>query len=186
MDQNNPADFLINAGRSAQDSGLFQSDAFLTILWPIKFIFVAFGVFFLLHIIYLIFKINSLQGRLSSYKEAVTKKTHFAHKNEFVLKWQRVKERAHKIQEAEYKLAIIEDDKVFDDLLKKMSLKGADMGERLKNIDSELLPSIDKVWQSHKIRNKIAHEPDFHLSYDEAQTVVKNYEIALRELRILD
>ncbi|MEK7452628.1 MAG: hypothetical protein AAB614_00135 [Patescibacteria group bacterium] len=184
--QNTQVDFLINATEGVANSGVFQSDAFLAFFWIIKFIFLTLAVIFFLHIIYLIFKINTIQGEFKFYKDLLTKKNTFQHKGEFAVKWRIVKERAYKIQEAEYKLAIIEADKLFDDLLKKMNLKGNDMGERLKNINNELLPSIDRVWKSHKIRNKIAHEPDFHLSYNDAQDVIKNYEVALYELKILD
>ena len=180
------AEFLIQTTQGIEESVAIQSEAFLAFFWIVKFVFLTFSVIFFLHIVYLIFKINSVQGKTNIYKDALIKKTEFPYKGEFVTRWSSIRQRMNTMHEAEYKLAIIEADKIFDDLLKRMNIKGEDMGGRLKNINKELLPSIDKIWKSHKIRNKIAHDTGFHLGYDEAQDVVNNYEESLRELRILD
>ncbi len=181
----NPFEFIVeNAGSVNTD--IFASADFIFFIKITEFIFLVFGIFFLLHSIYLIYKINIIAGKFQLYKDAFIRKTPPVYKGEFVTRWIQIKQKMETKNESDYKLAILEADKVFDDLLKRMMIKGKDMGGRLKQINKELLPSIDKIWQSHKVRNKIAHKPDYHLSYSEAERVLENYEAALRDLKILD
>ncbi len=181
-----PAEFLIKTNGGVDNFGFLNSESILNLIVILKIVFIVFSVFLFLHIIYIIFKINNLQGRFQIYKDAFTRKTPPPYKGEFVIRWKGIKQRMQTMQEAEYKLAIIEADKIFDDLLKIMLRKGKDMGERLKLLNEELLPSINKVWESHKVRNKIAHDSNYDLSYADAQVIIENYEKALHELKILD
>jgi len=181
----NPFELAVDSASSV-NTGFFTSPGFLFFLQIMEFVLVFFTIFFVLHSIYLIFKINTIQGRFRVYKDAFTRKTPPSYRGEFVTRWIQVKQRMETMQESEYKLAILEADKVFDDLLKRMMVKGKDMGGRLKQINEDLLPSINKVWQAHKVRNRVAHTPDFHLSHSEAERVIDNFEEALRDLRILD
>ncbi len=181
----NPFEFLVeNAGNI--NTGMFASAGFILFIKIAEFILISLTIFFILHGIYLIYKINTIGGRFRVYKDAFTRKTPPAYKGEFVTRWIQIKQKMETKNESDYKLAILEADKVFDDLLKRMMVRGKDMGGRLKQINEELLPSINKVWLSHKVRNKIAHKPDYHLSYSEAERMMENYEIALRDLKILD
>ncbi len=164
----------------------FQTQEFLLALFLIKVIFIFVSFFLFFHIIYLIYKLLKMQGRFRMYKDAFVKKTPPPFRGEFAKRWMKIEQRMDSMQEAEYKLAIIEADKIFDDLLKRIGCKGKDMHHRLKSIDHDLLPSINKVWRSHKVRNNIAHNPDYHIGYDEAKIAIENYKDALKELRILD
>ena len=71
------------------------------------------------------------------------------------------------------------------DILKLMGLPGADMAERLKQIKPEEVTSVNKIWETHDIRNQIVHQPNFHLTQEEAEKAVGNIEEALRELDYL-
>lgn len=99
--------------------------------------------------------------------------------------WDKIKAKIHKGDEANLKLAVIEADNLMDEILKRMGLPGADMGERLKQIEVQEIKSVDKIWSAHKVRNQIVHEPNFHLSQEEAEKAVQNIEDALRELEYL-
>lgn len=99
--------------------------------------------------------------------------------------WQKIMQDFQKGDDANFKLAIIEADKLLDDILKKANFQGADMGERLNNINSAQLSCIDDVWRAHRIRNKIAHETNFAIKRDEAEVIIKIYERALEELQVL-
>jgi hypothetical protein len=54
-------------------------------------------------------------------------------------------------------LAIINADKLLDDVLKKLHYKGKTMGERLVAAQHDLTDN-DGVWYGHKFRNKLVHE----------------------------
>lgn len=102
------------------------------------------------------------------------------------LEWAKIKEMGDSGREADMKLAIIEADKLFDDLLKRIGYVAEDMGGRLKLISPAQLSCIDDVWYAHKIRNQIAHQPDYQITSKEAQTAIDAFEQALRELEVLD
>ena len=100
-------------------------------------------------------------------------------------KWNAIISRAKKGDEANLKLAVIEADNLMDEILKRMGLPGADMAERLKQIEVQEIKSIDKVWATHDLRNRIVHESNFHLTQEEAEQAARNIEDALRELEYL-
>ena len=100
-------------------------------------------------------------------------------------KWQIIQTRLRKGDEANLKLAIIEADNIFDDILKQMGLPGVDMGERLRQFEPHELKSVNLVWEAHRLRNAIVHEPSIQISREQAEQAVKNYEAALKELEYL-
>jgi hypothetical protein len=86
---------------------------------------------------------------------------------------------------ANYRQAIMESDKLMD-LVLKSKVKGETMGERLKNANRLFeKDTYEKLWLAHKIRNKIAHEADFEGLSSDAVLAVRNFEKALKELRVL-
>jgi len=150
-----------------------------------KFIFLSATIFFIAHIVYMLYKVGEVKGSLSLYAEAIHRKKDLVHKDIFIEGWGAIMQRMSTMKEAEYKMAIIEADKLFDELLKTMGYKGKDMGERLQQITPEHLSSISAVWKSHKVRNFISHDTRYHLTFSEAQQVVKNYEDAFVEMQVL-
>ncbi len=100
-------------------------------------------------------------------------------------KWQSILMRLKKGDEASLKLAIIEADNIFDDILKRMGLPGIDMGERLRQFEEHELASVNLVWEAHRLRNAIVHEPTIQITQEQAAQAVSNYEAALKELEYL-
>lgn len=99
--------------------------------------------------------------------------------------WRRVLQRMESGDEANFKMAIIEADKLIDNLIKDMGYPGDSMGERLKLIDESKLKNIDKLWNAHKVRNNIVHDPDFKLNYNQAQNAIEIYQKVLEEFEAL-
>ena len=100
--------------------------------------------------------------------------------------WQKILLRLNKNDEANLRLALIEADNLFDDLLKQMRLPGESMADRLKYIDSSQIPNIDAIWQAHKLRNQIVHNSEYSVTRNEIEFGVKAYEKALKELEFMD
>ena len=175
---------LGSAGESAAAFAVSESGILLFLF--IKFIFFAVSIFFVIHIIYLLHKTGNIRKELALFGESVKRKAMPIAKDMFVMAWHGIEARMRTMQEAEYKLAIIEADKLFDDLLQKMAYKGKDMGERLKQITPEQLSSISAIWKCHKVRNLISHDVNYHLTFSEAQWVIQMYEDAFIELGVLD
>jgi hypothetical protein len=185
----NPVQFFLENKESIQTNNLesiLASGSLAVAISVIKFVFVALSVFFLIHGIYLIIRMNVVRDKLQLWKETIKRKADPVYRGEFVDRWREIEGRMKSMQEAEYKLAIIEADRLFDDLLRRMMYRGKDMSERLKNINKDFLPSIDKVWEAHKIRNNLAHDSAFHIDYSGAKRVIEYYKQALQELSILD
>jgi hypothetical protein len=55
----------------------------------------------------------------------------------------------------------------------------------LKNIKSEQLSNLDQVWQAHRLRNQIVHEPAFKIKRDLAEKALTIYEETLKNLGLL-
>ena len=99
--------------------------------------------------------------------------------------WAKIQERIKRRSESEFKLAIIEADSFLDKILEKMGYQGETLGDRLQKIDSAILPSLQEIWQAHKLRNDIVHNPDFNVTIEEAEEIIRIYEKALRDLNVL-
>ena len=60
------------------------------------------------------------------------------------------------------------------------------MSDRLKQIVPAQLSNISEIWQAHKIRNRIVHEPDFKLARGEAWMCIEIYKKAFQEFGLID
>ncbi|MDO8676143.1 MAG: hypothetical protein Q7K16_00575 [Candidatus Azambacteria bacterium] len=100
--------------------------------------------------------------------------------------WQKILARLGKNDEANLRLALIEADNIFDDLLKQMRLPGESMADRLKYIDSSQVSNIDEIWRAHKLRNVIVHNSEYPITRNEMEFGVGAYQKALKELEFID
>ena len=97
-------------------------------------------------------------------------------------RWEEILKHIESTREAEWKFAVIEADKLVDDLLKSSGFPGETMGERLMNIDKTQLITLDSLWDAHKTRNRLVHDTNYFLRYAEAKRAVSLYEETLKEL----
>jgi hypothetical protein len=85
----------------------------------------------------------------------------------------------------DWKLAIIEADIILDDILKQRGYVGNSLGERLRNISSQQLGSIQDAWEAHKVRNRIAHDgADFVLTKHLADETIARYRRVFSEFGV--
>ncbi len=77
--------------------------------------------------------------------------------------------------------AVIEGDKLLDRALNEIGVPGKTMGEKLKKAGDKF-SNIDAVWHAHKLRNTVAHETDFDITYKQAATALLAYKQALKDL----
>lgn len=100
--------------------------------------------------------------------------------------WERLKTRLRRGGDAELRLAVIEADQLLDAMLKRIGFSGDTMGERLERIKPWQLSNLPEVWVAHKMRNRLVHEPQTHITPYEAETALQIYEKALKSLGLLD
>ena len=99
--------------------------------------------------------------------------------------WNKILNRLKTGSEREYKIAVIDADKMFDYSLKRMGYMGQTLEEKLSKLTSATLPNIEDIHQAHKVRNNIVHSPDYKLSLEEATTALDAYKKAFNDLQIL-
>jgi len=151
---------------------------------PLRVISIFVSLFLIVFILIIFFKIkDNIRKDLIAVTESIAAPDF--PKKDFDKKWQAIMDRLEKENESDDKLALIEADNIFDDLLKKIGYEGNDMGERLKQITKAQLANIDELWQAHKVRNRIAHEQDFKLTHAQAKRAVEIYQRAMEDLEAL-
>lgn len=100
-------------------------------------------------------------------------------------RWEEIMQHLDSPKETEWRFAIIEADKLTEEALKRAGYPGATMGERLMNIPEGQLESLQRLWESHKVRNRIVHDVNYYLRYTETKRLMIGYEHALRELKAI-
>ena len=152
------------------------------IIFFFKTISLVISLFFVVAIIFFILRTTWLRRLIIwDLQEILTFRPHGLKK--IAKQWARITNRLETGLEGEYKLAVIEADSMLDDILKRMGYGGETLGDRLKLLTSATLPNIDQVWEVHKIRNNIVHDPDYRLPLDQAKKVLAIYEQAFRDLQ---
>lgn len=161
-------------------------DSYNSFIFPLQVISVVVSVLFLAVIVFLIIKLRKNIGEpLKTMEETAFTSENELPRKEFAKSWQIILNKVESGDESSYKIAVIEADKMLDDVLKRIGYAGADMGERLKQITPNQLSSIDDIWQAHKTRNRIAHEPDFLLTQSQAKRAVEIFQRVLEDLQAI-
>ena len=97
------------------------------------------------------------------------------------IKWLSIEQSLARDNEASYQLAVLNADKLLDHALREKGFKGQTMGDRLKAaIDS--LPHRNDIWTAHKLRNQLAHEPDFKVDYNQARKALAGFKAGLKDI----
>ncbi len=101
-------------------------------------------------------------------------------------RWERILKHAHSDNPAEWRVAIIEADIMLDELLSTLNYPGDGIGEKLKAVEPSDMLTLDKAWEAHKVRNRIAHSgQDFNLTDRETRRVVSLFEEVFKEYQII-
>ncbi len=101
-------------------------------------------------------------------------------------RWKKIMQRKKEGNLDSLRIAIIEADSLVDDVLKQKGVPGEHMADRLSNLDTSDLPSIEKLWAAHRLRNDLVHTSGFFVSPDNASTTLESYHVFLKELGALN
>lgn len=97
-------------------------------------------------------------------------------------RWSNVQSLINSHSVNDWRQAIIEADIILDEMLDKMGYHGDGVGDKLKQVEPSDFITLDRAWEAHKIRNRIAHKGTSHaLSRDEAERAIKLYEQVFEE-----
>lgn len=146
------------------------------------------GALFILSI-WLLLKIWPLKLRLYIHEgyrayRAPRRETTFEEEQKLSVrkKWDAVIKKVESRGAAGYGMAIIEADILTEEIMGRMGFVGKNLAERLRSLAPGELESANDLWGAHKLRNKIAHEPEFQPSKEETLEALETYKKALEEL----
>jgi hypothetical protein len=170
-------DFLQNI-ISYLNSPAFQEKLFIAkiVSWILLFLLLVAILYFLKSSSYLRWRFWQDLVEFFTFRSYATKKGE--------KQWQNLMKKMELTSEAEWKLAVIEAESMLDETFQRINILGESFGERLKQIKTEQLKNLEDVWEAHKIRNNIVHDPDYRLTLGQAKKVLETYEKALRELGV--
>ena len=97
--------------------------------------------------------------------------------------WKKIEQLFGYGKEMNFKLAVIEADKLLDEALKTLNFFGATMAERLK-LASYKFPKLKHVWWAHNVRNHVVHDVRYALKHGEVKIVLRLFKQALNELKV--
>lgn len=100
--------------------------------------------------------------------------------------WRAIVKKIKSDDQSQWKLAIMEADRILDDMIKAAGFRAPSTEERFKQITAEFVANFDEVQAAHKIRNRCAQEPDFLITKEEAIQVLRAYKKAFQEFGLLD
>lgn len=95
--------------------------------------------------------------------------------------WLKIETQLRRDEESSYQMVVLSADKLLDKALKERDFRGQTMGERMKSANKIWSHSYD-VWAAHKLRNKIAHESDAKVSFDDARRALSRFKQALKDV----
>ena len=101
-------------------------------------------------------------------------------------KWNKIEARLETGDYSQYKLAVIEADKIVDGIFKSMGLKGNDMIERMKTLNPEQLEAEEGLESAHKVRNRIINDPSYKIEKEETKETLDIYAKFLTENEFME
>ena len=99
----------------------------------------------------------------------------------FRTSWLTIEQQLIKGEESSSHLVLLNADKLLDQALKQRGFKGDTMGARMKSA-RDSWTNANNVWNAHKLRNRIAHETDVRVGYDDARRALASYRQALKDM----
>ena len=159
-------------------SGKLQHDILL-----IKILFIVFSVFCLAGIIYLYKKTGYLHlDQLETWDILKNFKDYGASKAQ--KQWKKIKQNFEKNDPVYWKLALLEAEKLMDEILVRMGLGPGTMDDRLSRASVDEIPNLQDVIQARALCQDIARDPDYRIDKESAEKTLGIFEKALIALQV--
>lgn len=102
-------------------------------------------------------------------------------KEKYHVAWLGIEQQLKRNDDSSFYLTILNADKLVDQALRERGFKGETMGERMKMAKGSWT-NANHVWSAHKLRNRIAHETNVRVSFDETRRALASFKQALKDL----
>lgn len=97
-------------------------------------------------------------------------------------KWTKIEERLKSGNISEYKVTILEADNIVEGILKDIGYdSGADMGQKIDQLEMMQPDDAAALKEAHQIRNRIVFEQDFHIDLNQTKHVLEIYKDFLKK-----
>lgn len=151
------------------------------LIWPV---FIGVDVAIVLIIGFVVDRMLEMRPKLNPF-ESKEKKIFTLRDVIFKERWMNIRKKVASDRVEMMKLAIIEADKLADDILKHSGHQGEHMADRLVNIAPDQLKSLNRLWRAHRLRNDLVHTVGFQLSKEQAQATLADFEEFFKETGML-
>ena len=162
----------------------FQSPEFFNLFGTVKTVLMILSIIFAVILVIIIIKMgNLIKEEVIELKAGLVPPEEAAGASDN--RWQEIKSHVNSFKESEWKFAVIEADKLVDDVLKSAGFAGESMGERLMLIKPDQLLNLQYLWDAHKLRNLLVHDVNYQMTHRQAIWAIEAFENVLRELEAL-
>ncbi len=100
-------------------------------------------------------------------------------------RWKEVIAHLQSQDDSERRLAVIDADDIFNEVLGKIGYEGDNTYDKLIRLNEEIIPNIEELKKAYKAKKEIMHDPNKELSVEEAKDVVSRYEVILKDLQVI-
>ena len=135
-------------------------------------------------IIYFIVKLNIIGEKIEHFIDVLGAKN--ISKRRTLKAWKQIQKRLKTGELNQLKLAVLEADRVLYEIFKMIDYPGKNFDEILEKITEIQLSNIKEIRHVHKLRHRIAAEPDFQISANEAEMAIEIYKRAFQELKLIE
>ncbi len=150
-------------------------------LFVFKIIFIIVSIIFFVAIIYYALNTSYLKHLFIYDLEDASSRKDYG-RSKISKKWGKIKKRLEKDNEAEYKLALIEADKILDDILKKMGYGEKSLNEKLKRLSSNDVSNLEELLKANEICQNVVHDPNYRLNKEKAEEIINIFEESFKDL----
>jgi hypothetical protein len=99
--------------------------------------------------------------------------------------WNQIQRRLKTKESDQLKLAVLEADKVLDEILRMSGYPGRNLDERLDKITFAQISNIEELRQAHKLRDRIVSEPAFGITPNEAAIIIEIYKKVFKDFDLI-
>jgi len=96
--------------------------------------------------------------------------------------WIKIKKRLITKNAREMRTAIIEADRLVNDVLTRLAFEGKDLADKLERPKAECFSDLDGMKAADAIYQKLAGDPKMAMDYQEAKTAILSFEQGLKDV----
>lgn len=139
---------------------------------------------FIWGIVYITTKTSYLNSKIEDYMDlfGVGNLT----KRKSLKGWEQIRKRIISPAQQDWKLAVLEADKIMNEILKMAGYLGTDLNKKLEILTKENLSNLDEIKKAHLLSDRILNDPTMELKKEDAIIALKSFKKAFIELNLLE